>query len=68
MRSSIHKQLLQLRPDDEVVLMDQRGERIVITGPVKKVGPLTLLLAVIIAALSGGLIIGVLGGILSLIN
>ena len=65
---TIHKQLIHLRPDQEIVLVDHRGNRIVMTGPVKKVGPLTLLPAMIIAALAGGLIIGVLGGILSLFN
>ena len=65
---TIHKQLIHLRPDQEIVLIDQRGDRIVITGPVKKVGPLSMLPALIIAALSGGIIVGVLGGILSLLN
>jgi len=65
---TIHKQLMHLRPGQERGIVDHRGNRIVITGPVKKLDPLTFLLALIIAALCGGLIVGILGGILSLLN
>jgi len=62
---TIHKQFEQLEPGDKLEIIDHRGNRIVITGPVKKLSPTGVIPAMILAALSGGLIVGILAGILA---
>lgn len=69
MRNELHDAIQNLKPGQTLKITNhETGECVTFTGPVKEVSPFRMVPALIIAALCGGIIIGVLGGILSLIN
>lgn len=60
------KQFEHIRPGDQLIIKDHRGQRIIITGKERNRGQTAI--ALIIAAVAGALVSSTLGFLLSLFN